>query len=408
MHFAQQPKKHSQLVFQLTLKVFLLLHITLTTEGNVVSDWNERLIHEMRLDTLAPGIIARNLAILHSAIEIAFERAHECPDKRIALISYKVCAALLPSHSPAFETAISRHYPDSIPSEDRSFAEDVASKTLESFANDGASTHVTYLARLIPGIWRRTPPFFRTPELPHWKNVRPIHLKSADQFRPSGPPSLDSQSYRADILEVGRLGSKSSTARTVDQTEIARFWSDFSYTETPVGHWNSIARQIAQTRKVDARDTAHLFYILNCGMADAAVACWETKYFYDSWRPITAIQEGIGPLNITADPEWIPLLTTPSHPEYVSGHSTFSGVAAGILRRFFKTDEINFAVASDTLKSSKRHFSSLSSCAEECSVSRVFGGIHFRFSCEDGLKLGEKVAAWTWEETHRKSLKRGN
>jgi hypothetical protein len=380
---------------------FLFLLTTLTTEANVVLNWNERLIHEMRVDTLAPGIIARNLAILHSAIETAFQSAPDCPDQRIALISYKVCASLLPSHSAAFDSAIARHYPNPVPSQDRTFADDVAGKTLESFANDGASTHVTYIARLMPGIWRRTPPFFRTPELPHWKNVRPVHLKSADQFRPSGPPAMSSDRYRSALEEVRRLGANSSDARTADQTEIARFWSDFSYTETPVGHWNAIARQIALAQKPTTRATSHLFYLLNSGMADAAIACWETKYFYDSWRPITALQEGVAPLNIPAQPDWSPLLTTPSHPEYVSGHSTFSGVAAGILRRFFQTDQIDFDVASDTLKSAKRHFSSLSSCAEECSDSRVYGGIHFRFSCQDGLELGEKIADWTWAQSKR-------
>ncbi len=376
--------------------------------ADAVLEWNASLIHEMRVDTLAPGIIARNLAVLHSAIEQAFKRDPQCADNRIALIGYKVGAHVLPSHAPAFEKVITRYYPGPVPSNDRSFSEDVVTQILESFASDGSATHLTYVARMLPGIWRRTPPFFRTPELPHWKNVRPIHLNSAAQFRPSGPPPINSPAYRAALEEVDRFGGKSSALRSEEQSDIAHFWSDFSYTETPVGHWNSIARKIATDRKTTPKENAHLFWLLNTGMADAAVACWDAKYFYDSWRPITALQEGIDQLKISPQPDWTPLLTTPSHPEYVSGHSTFSGVAAGILRRFFGSDRIEFAVSSDTLKTATRRFTSLSSCADECSVSRVFGGIHFRFSCEDGLQLGEKIAEWTWNKTRKKNAPEGN
>ena len=203
-------------------------------------------------------------------------------------------------------------------------------------------------------------------------------------------------------------GGKHSSLRTEARAAAARLWSDFSYTDTPVGHWNRIARTIAETRHLSQRDTTLLLHLLNTAMADAAVACWDAKYAYDFWRPITAVRMADADQNpeTTADPGWEPLLNTPNHPEYVSGHSAFSGAAGRILNAFFGTGEIAFSVGSDTLPEEVRKFERVDDCVRECSLSRVYGGIHFRFSCEDGVELGRQVGDYVWEKN--KGLRAGN
>src|SRR6185503_21247286 len=161
-----------------------------------------------------------------------------------------------------------------------------------------------------PGAWRRTPPFFRPPELPQWSYVAPFALTNGAQFRPPGPPPLNSSRYAADVNQVRELGGLNSTNRTAEQTFIARFWSDFSYTVTPPGHWNQIAQNVATNRPGTLAENARLFALLNLAMADAGIAVWDAKYIYNFWRPVTAIQQADtdGNPETEADPNWTPLL----------------------------------------------------------------------------------------------------
>lgn len=371
-----------------------------------VLTWNAHFVAEMKIDTFAPALLARNLAILHTALEKAYLQDADCQERRVHLVSYKVCAALLPTHAHVFERLLTRLYPDAISDADREFADACTIPILETLTKDGSSRHVTYLAKNKPGAWCRTAPFFREAELPHWGGVKPLFLKKSDQFRPLGPPELSSPAYSKAVQEVLEAGGLHSIRRQKDQTEAATFWSDFSYTETPVGHWNSIAREIALQKALSPRACATLFYLLSASLSDTAIACWDAKYAFDFWRPITAIQKADQDNNpeTTADPLWAPFLKTPNHPEYVSGHSAFSGAASQMLLLFWGTDDVSFEVQSDTLPGVRRRFTSLKQCALECGESRISGGIHFRFSCEDGYVLGKKVADWVWTQ-HTSRLK---
>lgn len=361
-----------------------------------VLDWNQRCISGMRRDTLPPPVIARNLAALHLAMHRCHVRKPDCSDAVASLVAFKMCAGLLPAQTPAFEPALNAHYPGPIPEEDRVFCDALTQPLLEHFGGDRSSLHVTYLSRNNPGIWNRTAPFFREPELPHWPKVRPVLLLEAAQFRPKGPPALGSEEYARALNECKSLGGSNSTNRTEEQALIARFWSDFSYTETPVGHWNSIARAILSKRGETGRAAARLLSDLNVAMADASIACWDAKYHFDFWRPITAIRRADEDANPLTEPDadWKPYLNTPSHPEYVSGHSSYSGAAYRMLSLFLGTESVAFDISSDTLPETRRAYTNLKQCAKECGESRIFGGIHYRFSCEDGMDLGEKVAEW--------------
>src|SRR5262249_20610411 len=155
--------------------------------------------------------------------------------------------------------------------------------------------------------------------------------------RPPAPPTLDSAPYTAAFNEIKELGAVNSTSRTADGTEMARFWADPS-----PGHWNQIAASVSEAQHLTLSENARLFALLNLAGADAYIATWDTKYLYNYWRPVTAIRaaDADGNPNTAADPTWTPLLVTPAHPSYSSGHSAYGAAAARALAGFFRTDDI--------------------------------------------------------------------
>ncbi len=199
------------------------------------------------------------------------------------------------------------------------------------------------------------------------------------------------------------LGGAKSSTRTAAQTETARFWSDFSYTVTPPGHWNQAAQAVALSRKMTLEEKVKLFAVLNITLNDVALACWDSKYVYNFWRPVTAIRAAGTDGNAATEPEadWMPLLNTPAFPEYVSGHSAFSGAGAVVLAHFNGGDAIQFSVPSDSLPGKFRAYESLWACAEEVSQSRLYGGIHFPSALNDGLQLGRQIAQYVLEHHFR-------
>jgi PAP2 superfamily len=238
------------------------------------------------------------------------------------------------------------------------------------------------------GAWRPTPLVNAPGAGPQFASMTPWVLTRPSQFRLPPPLDLSSPDYAADLNELRVMGIFSGSARTPDQSELALFWAG----NTPL-YWNRIASQIALRRGLTMTENAHLFALLNVTMADAAIACWDGKYRYVFWRPITAIRAGLTPTD--ADPTWVPWLDffptgTPPHPEYPSGHSTVSGSAAFILAAAFG-DDTAFNVTSD-VRPGTRSFSSFSDAVAEIANARVFGGIHFRTSCVRANTLGRAVA----------------
>jgi len=193
------------------------------------------------------------------------------------------------------------------------------------------------------------------------------------------------------------MGVYSGSARTPDQSELALFWAG----NTPL-YWNRIAAQLSAGSGLSLVENAHLFALMNVSMADAAIACWDSKYRYVFWRPITAIRTGLIPAD--ANPTWIPWLDffpggTPPHPEYPSGHSTVSGSAAFILAATFG-ENTAFTVSSD-VRPGTRSFASFTDAVTEIANARVFGGIHFRISCVRGNMLGRDVADYVSKHAMR-------
>jgi membrane-associated phospholipid phosphatase len=221
--------------------------------------------------------------------------------------------------------------------------------------------------------------------------MQPFALTRPDQFRPAGPPNPGTDAFRQALATVASVGGARSTVRTAEQSEIARYWSDAIGTYAPAGHWNAIAAGIVAPLRLGIAVEAELLAELNVAMADAGIAMADAKYTYWFWRPITAIRsgsEGVPPV-----PDWTPLLETPNHPSYISGHSSFSGAAATVMTAWFGTRPFTFASAA--LPDVTRRFTSFQQAAEEAAISRVYGGIHYPFDNADGLATGRSVGAWT-------------
>lgn len=269
-------------------------------------------------------------------------------------------------------------------------------------ADDGSDTpllDLEYPQGTEPGEYRFTPgtPFAFAPG---WQNVTPFVLEDSSQFRADAPYDVTESAYTADFAEVKRLGGDGTTTpseRTAEQTEIALFWVESSPLQ-----WNRIARTLAAEEGLDLWEQARLFGLLNMALADGYVGSFETKYLYNYWRPVTAIQQADTDSNpdTDVDPTWTPLVTTPPIPDHDSAHSVEGGAAAQVFRRFFGTDEISFETCSLTLPAGStcndatsvtRSFTSFSQAAEENALSRILVGFHFRNAVEQGIEHGRKI-----------------
>jgi len=241
------------------------------------------------------------------------------------------------------------------------------------------------------GQWRPTPPAFAAGLAPQMAYMTTWVIASPSQFRPAGPPKLTSRQYTADFNETKSMGSLSSPNRTADQTLYVKFWNSTS----PAGFWDPVATSLAAERQFTLAEKARLLAHLNAALADAIIGCWDAKYAYTFWRPVTAIQQAAsdGNPDTTADPGWTPLITTPPFPEYPSAHSCVSGAAAQILSRYFG-ENVPISVSSDGMPGVARNFSGFAAALDEVKNARVFGGIHFRTACNDGTALGSAVGEY--------------
>jgi len=238
------------------------------------------------------------------------------------------------------------------------------------------------------GFWRPTPPANASGATPQLATTTPFVLTRPSQFRVPPPLALNSPDYIADLNEVREMGSLTSTSRSSEQTEVALFWA----LNTALA-WDRIAVQLSVARGLSLTENARLFEVLNVSMVDAIIACWDSKYRYLSWRPVTAIRAAAAPGD--PDSNWQPLLDsltgTPAHPEYPSAHSSFSGAAAFVLADFFG-ENTAFSASSEILPGTTRSYANFSEAIAEIADARVFGGIHLRSSCARGNSLGRAVA----------------
>jgi hypothetical protein len=382
--------------------------------------WNEIMLQAIALSGSGPPPATRAMAIESLAVFNAVSAIEGTPGylasptapegasavAAVAQAAHDSLVHLFPTQSALFDAQLALSLgavPDGQSESDGiAVGAQAAAAMIALRANDGASASGGYAPdpNEEPGNWQPTPrpdPLPPLPAgLPQWADLDPFALVSPDQFLPDGPPELTSREYAKALKQVQSLGEDDSTLRTDEQTEIAEYWHYGP--RTPPGHWNDIATDIAEAEGLSLAETAELLATLNVAEADAIIAAWDAKYFYDTWRPVTAIPRAdeIGNRRVSADPDWLPLLVTPNFPEYVSAHSTISAAAAEVLTAYFgKHYEFSFTAPAPT--HATREFDSFWDAAKEAGISRIYGGIHFSFANKDGLELGEDVAEWVLE-----------
>ncbi|MBW6493986.1 MAG: vanadium-dependent haloperoxidase [Burkholderiaceae bacterium] len=355
---------------------------TFWTEKPATERWNDeasRLIVKYRVNPLRS---VRVLALLNVAMHDAGLRAAELDLKEPAqsaathVAAARMLTQFFPLESPerlqamgesalAALTAIQPEHAREI-AQGASIGRGVARFVVLRALNDGADEVWDARTRPAekPGMWRGVPPLDSAhPQEPLVGTWQTWTLKNGGEFEPPAPPASDSDLFmRAaqEVLEVSRN-------LTPEQKRIADYWHLDQGTVTPPGLWNIKARELAARWKLSEKERLRLLSTLNAGMMDASIACWHVKYMWWVQRPATMIQAHL-------DKTFMPYLVTPPHPSYVSGHATISGAAAEILKRFFPEDARQ-----------------IDGWAEDAALSRLYGGIHYRFDNEAGLALGRQV-----------------
>ncbi|RPD47438.1 vanadium-dependent haloperoxidase [Paracnuella aquatica] len=249
------------------------------------------------------------------------------------------------------------------------------------------------------GNWRPTAPDYMDAAEPHWFRVLPLALDSATQFRCPPPPAYSTDTA-SQFFKYAMEVYQTASNLTAEQKEIARYWDDNPFVMehaghvmyatkkiTPVGHWIGIAGIASGQKGLNPVETAETYMLTSVAIYDAFIACWEEKYRTQVIRPITVINDLI-------DAKWQPMLQTPAFPEYTSGHSGISAAAATVLTERFG-DNFAFEDTSDLeYIGMKRRFNSFHQAAQEASISRIYGGIHYRSGVEAGNMQGTKIGSF--------------
>jgi hypothetical protein len=390
--------------------------------ADAVTDWN--LIASTAIVTTAlqpPPVSALSFAMVQGAVYDAvnaIDRGHQpylvqpasnptdSKEAATAAAAYQVLVGLFPDQlgtlQPQYDAYIAA-LPDDPPGSKAAgiaIGEATASAMLTARMNDGRFGPSPTPYPIAPGIWRPTPPNFANDPAPWVGNVRPFLVTSAEMLRTDGPNALTSAAYTEDFNEIKEVGSLYSATRTADQTDAAIFWQDHAH-----ALFNRIFRALAASQNLSIADSARMFAMENLAAADAAIGCWNDKYYWQFWRPITAITEADtdGNPDTQADPTWLPLfdpstpvcnlpsLVTPPFPDHPSGHCCATSAFMYTLKNFFGTNRI--AVSAFSNKScTTRNFDRFSDILDEVIDARVWGGIHFRTADTQGALLGKKVA----------------
>jgi hypothetical protein len=403
----------------IVLAALCMVSLSRLCAGNAVLDWNEEAVDAIRLARNPPPLAALLFATYHVAIfdtVNGITRTHHgwlvndpAPagadmNAAIASAAFTVLDQLFIATNPrtlriAYDNALAAIPDGQAKADGIAWGKKVAEAILAKRADSGYNKPIpgTY-SSTDPGKWRETPAAFRPPLLPFWGKVTPFVMTSQSQFRAPAPETLGSKEYAEELAFVAKHGARDDAERTEYQTLCTPFWSDDLGTATPPGHWNVIAQDVARRKNLSVPDCARLFALLNLAEADSAIACWETKYYYNFWRPETALRELDPKLNpdVVNKPDFIPNLASPPFPSYTSGHSTFSAAGARIIALFIGTDDFAFSVGSDGLPGVVHKFNKLSDAQVEAGMSRVWGGIHTMSDNLEAQKMGVKIADYVY------------
>lgn len=406
-------------------------------------------------DQIGPDKTARALAIMHAAIFDAVNSIDGSYKPYIANVPVKgVPASIDAAVSEAGYTTLIDLYPKQksyINASYKSFMAQVppgpakllgtsigkvtATQNLLARRRDGSDKEIAYTPNSQPGYHRPDP---INPNQgfwgPNWGNVKPMVLTSGSQFRVPPPPALDSVEYAEAFNEVKFYGSDGisfENHRDQNQTDMGIYWAydGVKGLGTPPRLYNQIVRQIALQEQNTVVENARLFALVNIAQNDGGIAAWESKYYYNFWRPIVAIREadaGTGPSGLgdnnpltEGDLDWTPLGApatnslnsnfTPNFPAYPSGHATFGGATFEVVKRFYGTDNISFTFMSDEMNgvnkdnlgnvrpATPRTYTNLEQAIYENAKSRVYLGIHWTFDATSGITLGKTVGDYVFD-----------
>jgi hypothetical protein len=388
--------------------VLLLVAVTLLTgpmaRADVVTDWNVKAGQIVVEAKLGPPPANRVLAIVHTAVYEAVNAiTRRYPDSdlqleavpgasveaAVAMANYATLVTCIPSQQAAidaaYHVALAMIADGPAKTAGLSVGEKAAGMILARRHDDGAATAETYRPHTSAGVYVPTV----IPVVSQWPQRQPWLMTSPTQFRPSPPPALTSAVWARDYNEIKALGGKSSTHRTAEQTEIARFWEA---TMPPIYH--GIVRSIANLPGREVTQNARLFMAVTQATDDALIGVFDAKYHYNFWRPITAIRNGDidGNDATERDPAWTPFIDTPMHPEYPCAHCIVSGAVGTVLQAEIGTGPMpTLTTTSITAKGAVRSWSRIDDFMQEVANARIYDGVHYRTSTEVGTAMGKQI-----------------
>ena len=309
----------------------------------------------------------------------------------VSAAAYRVLKALFPNRGAQYQAAYEQRLaaiPDGTAMTfGRARGSVAAAEVVRLRANDGRSVALApYVSGTAPGQFRAANP---NPVFRHFPSIKPFALASLGQFRPAPPPAMNTAAYAAAVEQTRSLGGTASTVRTAEQLEVARFHTE----PPPPAITRNLGRFASSTANVG--DAARLMALIYVSYVDAIGACFEAKYHYGTWRPVSAIQmaDVDGNDATTADAAWTPVLPTPNHAEYPAAHSCTSGSLGEALRSVYGTPDVTFTWDSK-VTGTTRTYAGIDAFNAEAGMARIHGGMHFAFSTAAGEELGRRVAQW--------------
>ncbi len=377
--------------------------------ADVVTDWNLRAIaagDAARQTPVGqtPAMQARNVAMVQLAIFDALNSIEPrftpyrtqlkvptttSPEAAASAAAHYLLVRLYPAQSKDVDATLRAALAAVPDGPDKAqgiqLGEKVAAVLIEERSKDGADASEAYRPRGTPGAYI---PTIVTASW-HWGQVKPFAMTSSRQFRPGAPPALTSAQWAKDYNEVKKMGAKTGSGRTSEQSDTAKFWE-----QTGAGSYNQIVQQVAAAKKLSQVENARLYAHAYLATADAMIAVFDAKYTYNFWRPLTAIRNGDRDGNAATerDAAWAPFISTPMHPEYPCAHCIAQSAAATVLNTVFG-DALPTTVlmTSPTAPGVIRKFDRLSDYKAEIINARIFDGVHYRRSGEVGVEMGRKI-----------------
>jgi hypothetical protein len=315
-------------------------------------------------------------------------------DAAAVAAAHRVLVNYFPSQQTALDTQFTTSLAAITASQDSKTAgvavgEAAALALISARSGDGLEANITYTPGSGPGAWIPTPPAYAAPAVPWLGQMRPFTMKSPDDYLPDPPRALSSEPWSRDYNLTRTYGGTNSAVRSGAEAEIGIFW-----TEHTGQQFARAFNNLVTNNNLGTADAARLIAILWTGVADSAIGCFNAKYKYGFWRPVTAIQAGGGNADTPADPAWISLGTTPNHPEYPAAHGCLTGTASTLIADFFGTTRVH--IVTDSLaftNGTHQHiFEDTRDLMDEVFWARMYAGFHFYHSLEAGRQLGQTVA----------------